>query len=141
MARRTVLAALTLLLASAAPMAAVEKWADPRLKTTDGLVLWLDASRQASAWRAHGKPALHAGAALDVWYDASGNGVHLVQRSRPQQPRFYPLGELAVVRFDGQDDCLGLSGARRTLKDCSLFLVVVPRSNAGLFRGLFALNE
>jgi putative heme-binding domain-containing protein len=134
-------AALALLALIAAPLAAAEKWADPRLKTTDGLALWLDAGRQSAAWRANGKPTPQAGAALDVWYDASGNGLHLVQRSRPQQPRFFPLGRLAVVRFDGQDDCLNLSGLKRTLKECSLFIVAVPRSNAGGFRALFALNE
>ncbi len=141
MSYRMVLAAVTLSVLSATPSPAAEKWADPRLKTTDGLVLWLDASRQPAAWQTNGKPALVGGAPLDVLYDASGNGLHLVQRARPQQPHFFPAGDLAVVRFDGQKDCLNLSGQKRSLKDCTLFIVAVPRSNAGGFRALFALNE
>src|SRR5437867_12008534 len=54
-----------------------EPWADPDLPKAEGLVLWLDAARQPAAWKAHGKPVLGDGAALDVWYDGSGNGFHL----------------------------------------------------------------
>ncbi len=141
MSYRNILAILSLGALTAAPLTAAEKWADPRLKTTDGLILWLDAGRQPAAWKANDKPPLANGAALDILYDASGNGVHLVQRSRTQQPRFIPAGELAVVRFDGKEQCLNLSGLKRTLTDCTLFIVAVPRSNAGSFRGLFAINE
>src|SRR5262245_40031707 len=111
--------------------AAAESWADPDLKTTAGLVLWLDAARLPQAWQAHGKPVLVDGSALDVWYDASGRGLHLVQRVQDAQPRYVAAGGKAVVRFDGQNDCLGLARQNRTLQDFTLFLVAAPRSNAG----------
>src|SRR5262245_44783143 len=88
----------------------IEKWADSRLKITSGLTLWLDASRQGSAGTAHQKQLLQDGSLVDVWYDGSGNGNHVVQQVHSAQPRYLPAGELAVVRFDGVDDCLGLTG-------------------------------
>jgi putative heme-binding domain-containing protein len=117
-----------------------EKWADPRLKVTDGLSLWLDAGRQQAARTAHQKPALPDGGRVDIWYDASGNGLNLVQRFQPSQPQYVPAGERAVVRFDGQDDWLGLSGLNRRLDAFSVFLVTAPRSNAGGFRAFLAVN-
>jgi putative heme-binding domain-containing protein len=118
-----------------------EPWADARLTMTRGLTLWLDAGRQGPARTAHDKPALTAGGPVDVWYDASGNGLHLVQRSRPAMPRFVPAGDRAVVRFDGQAACLGLTGLNRDLGDFTAFLVAAPRSNPGDFRALLAVNE
>src|SRR5439155_16530669 len=104
------------------PTAAAEKWADPSLKTTKGLVLWLDASRQVAAWQAHGKPVLASGALLDVCYDASGNGLHVGQRIREAQPHYVRSGKHAVVRFDGKDDHLGLTGRNRALDEFTLFV-------------------
>src|SRR6266508_287190 len=125
----------------ASPAAAAEKWADPSLKTTKGLVLWLDASRQVAAWQAHGKPPLASGMLLDVCYDASGNGLNLGQRVHDAQPRYVRAGEHAAVRFDGKDDHLGLSGRSRTVEEFTLFVVAAPRSNAGGFRALVAAHE
>jgi hypothetical protein len=119
---------------------AAEPWTEPTAKLPGGVVLWLDAGRQSAAWQAHGRQ-LGGGALLDVWYDGSGNDLNLVQRVQAAQPRWRQVGPHAVVRFDGKDDFLGLAGLKRSLKDCTLFLVAVPRSNAGMFRGLFAVNE
>jgi putative heme-binding domain-containing protein len=120
----------------------VEKWADPRLTQTRGLLLWLDAGRQGAARSAHGKPALQDGGPVDVWYDASGNGLHVVQLFRPSMPRFATAGDRSAVRFDGADDCLGLTGLDRDLlEEFTVFIVAAPRSNAGDFRGLLSLNE
>src|SRR5207237_247008 len=54
----------------------VESWCSPGLKVTAGLELWLDASRQNAARKAHGRPELQPGQPLDTWYDASGNRRH-----------------------------------------------------------------
>jgi putative heme-binding domain-containing protein len=127
--------------ASAADRGAPPPWADPRLKVTAGLVLWLDAGRQGAARTAHQKPAPADGGPFDVWYDASGNRLDLVQRFRASQPRFLAAGELAVVRFDGRDDCLGLTGINRSLDEFTVFLAAAPRSNVGDFRAFLAVNE
>src|SRR5687768_12027545 len=111
---------LAVLVLSASGFAS-EKWADPRLKPPGGVLLWLDATRQPEAWQLHGKPALASNSLLDVWYDASGQGQHLKQRLRDSQPRLIRAGERAVVRFDGKDDFLGLTGQRRTLEKFTLF--------------------
>src|SRR5437762_13911316 len=66
----------------------LEAWADPSLPVSPGLTVWLDSSRQPAAWEAHGKPQLTGGDAMDVWYDASGNGRHFTQAVRAAQPRF-----------------------------------------------------
>jgi putative heme-binding domain-containing protein len=126
------------LLANAAPP---EKWADPHLKTTEGLLLWIDAARQPAAWQAHRKPTLAGTVPLDVAYDGSGNGWHLVQRVHDSQPRFTSAGGHAALRFDGKDDFLGRTLGKRALKEFTLFVHAAPRSNPGYFRALFAGNE
>jgi putative heme-binding domain-containing protein len=120
---------------------AAEPWADPALKTRDGLILWLDAGRQSAARQAHARVDLAADSLLDVAYDASGQKSHLTQRIREFQPRFIRAGERAVIRFDGKDDYLGLTGQKRTLDRFTLFVHVAVRSNPGMFRALFAINE
>src|SRR4051812_45988720 len=58
---------------------AVEPWADPGLKTTRGLVLWLDAGRINAARKAHGLAEVANEGRVDRWYDASGHGRDLAQ--------------------------------------------------------------
>ncbi len=43
----------------------LEPWADPALKVTKGLVLWLDADRLGAARRAHGQPELSDGTRVE----------------------------------------------------------------------------
>jgi putative heme-binding domain-containing protein len=121
--------------------AGVEKWSDSRLKVFAGLSLWLDAALQNKARMAHGKPILRDGSPVDVWYDASGNGLDLVQLTRTAQPRYLPAGDLAVVRFNGTSDCLGLTGLKRSLDEFTIVVVAAPRTNPGDFHGFFAINE
>ena len=116
-------------------------WADVRLPVKSGLMLWLDASRQLAARSAHQRQPLVENGLLDVWYDASGHGRNLIQRTQASQPRFISAGDLAVVRFDGKDDCLELSGLRQAPESLTVLLIAAPRSNAGMFRGLIAANE
>ncbi len=124
-----------------APQAcAAEPWADRNLPKGKGLVLWLDAGRQGAARAAHGLPALSSGGRLAVWYDGSGNGLHLVQRRQDAQPRWQHQGDRAAVRFDGKAAHLALAGLGRSADALTLFVVAAPRSNAGDFRALFAGN-
>jgi putative heme-binding domain-containing protein len=120
---------------------APETWADPRLKTTDGLKLWLDSSRQNPARAANGKPALHSGDPVDVWYDASGYRLDVVQLFQSAQPRYLAADERSVVRFDGKNNCLGLTGLKSQLDEFTIFLAAAPRANPGDYHALFAINE
>ncbi len=117
---------------------AVEPWADGNVKLPADLALWLDATRQQAAYKAHGRSLVHD-SALDVWYDGSGHGLHFSQRVQNMQPRFYEVASLPVVRFDGQQ-FLGRTGSAPPLKDFTLFLVSVPRSNHGNFQGWLAFS-
>jgi putative heme-binding domain-containing protein len=134
-----------------------EPWADRTMTVRDGLVVWLDAARLPAAWQASGK-SLMSGAVIDVWYDASGNGLHVVQRLHESQPRYFVAGDRAVVRFDGKDDFLAVDqpgsaangktlpsknavGTNREIDRFTAFVVAAPRSNAGGFRGFLAAHE
>jgi putative heme-binding domain-containing protein len=123
------------------PAFKVEPWTDARLKATAGLSLWLDASRQSPARKAHGRPDLGDGDPVDVWYDGSGHGLHLVQGFPKSRPLFLSAGDLAVVRFDGVDKCLSRATAKQSLEEFTVFLLTAPRSNTGTFRAFLALNE
>ncbi|MBN9118555.1 MAG: ThuA domain-containing protein [Planctomycetes bacterium] len=118
---------------------AAEPWADEKLPVTNGLELWLDAGRIGAANTANNeKPA--AGGKLAVWFDGSGKGRHLRQPLAAARPTVVKVGAAAVVRFDGEDDHLRLTGGRDELKAFTAFVVVAPRANPGAFRGFFALN-
>jgi hypothetical protein len=126
----------------------VEPWSDPGLPVRDGLVLWLDATRQPEACAATDRPAPVDGAQLGVWYDGSGARRDLVQRERGAQPRFMRVGAGtgggapagALVRFDGVDDVLAATGVGATLAESTLFVRAAPRSNGGGFRALAAAH-
>jgi putative heme-binding domain-containing protein len=118
----------------------IETWADARLPVRAGLVLWIDASRQAAAYAAQGREVPGDGSPLGVAYDASGRRRDLVQRARSLQPKFVVAGPGALFRFDGVDDALAASGLATDLRDCTLFVRAAPRANPGGFRGLFACN-
>jgi putative heme-binding domain-containing protein len=120
---------------------AVEKWADGNLPVQAGLLFWLDASRQSAASQVYGRPAPFSTAPCDVWYDGSGNSLHLMQRIRDAQPRFVQSGDRTVVRFDGKDDFLELTQPGRSLDAFTAFIVAAPRSNVGFFRAFLAAHE
>ncbi|HUE74854.1 MAG TPA: LamG-like jellyroll fold domain-containing protein, partial [Pirellulaceae bacterium] len=110
----------------------VEPWADQRLKVTDGLELWLDATQADSS--SGGR-----------WKDASGHRRDLTQDAQPRQPKWVsdlvPGKEASVLRFDGQDDSLLLAGPQKDYRELTLFVVAAPKSNLGGFRALLAMNK
>jgi putative heme-binding domain-containing protein len=131
-----------ILLSATIASAAVENWADPALSLRTGLVIWLDASRQEVGWKSHGKPPLLSSSRLDVWYDASGNGLHFVQRLQHAQPRYIAPGAgRAVVRFNGLESFLERTAVSRQVDAFTVFLVAAPRTNAGGFRGFLAAHQ
>jgi putative heme-binding domain-containing protein len=119
----------------------LEAWADSSLPVSPGLAVWLDSTRQPAAWQAHNKPELAGGDAMDVWYDASGNGRNFAQVVRASQPRFVAGGRSAAVRFDGENDYLSSGAGPGDLDHFTLIMAVAPKSDAGGFRAFFAANQ
>ena len=115
----------------------IESWADPGLKVTRGLLLWLDAGRLNAARKAFGRSELSDGAKVGVWYDGSGNGRHFAQLREQAQPVYQD----GALRFDGDTSYLERAGAGMRLEDFTIFIVAAPFSNAGDFRAFLATHE
>src|SRR5688572_3335744 len=97
-----------LVVATFAPQArAAEPWADKNLPVTDGLALWLDATRIGPATEAAGAAPPRAGGAVAVWHDASGNKRDARQDAPGRRPQFrtdLTPSQSPTVQFDGRDD-------------------------------------
>jgi len=140
MTHRTHVLVLLLIAVSATVASAqqppLESWADPKLPVKDGLILWLDASSQPAASKAH-EPALVEGDALTTWYDGSGHHRDLAQPTESARPKFSAAG----VRFDGNDDhLLRDDAAAPPLKEFTAVMVAIPRTNRGGFRGFLSAS-
>lgn len=114
----------------------LEPWADPGLKVTRGLILWLDAGRLNAAREARGLPELSDGQRVETWYDASGQGWDVTQTREEARPEFLE----GALRFDGEATHLERAGLGATLKEFTLFVVAAPLSNSGGFRALVAMH-
>src|SRR5947209_6634010 len=84
---------LAIFLSALAPASSITagetlRWCDPHLAIRNGLVMWLDASRQGAAAEAAGRAATGDGAALETWFDGSGNRIDLTAQSAAARPRF-----------------------------------------------------
>jgi putative heme-binding domain-containing protein len=127
-----------------APLAAraAEPWVDPKLPVTDGLELWLDASRLDAAAKAAkaAKEKVPTDGKLAVWFDGSGKVRHLRQPNASARPTVVKVGDAAIVRFDGEDDHFRFTGGKGELTTFTAYIVVAPRTNFGGFRGFLALN-
>jgi putative heme-binding domain-containing protein len=128
-------------LASTARLSATEPWADPRLKIVDSLQLWIDATRQNAAHKALQIPELSSLQPIDLALDGSGQGRHLIQKEAMARPQFVSSEGHTALRFSGQNQHLGLTDLKQSLKQTTIFLVVVPFSNRGDFRAFLALNK
>ena len=55
---------------------------------------------------------------VSTWTDMSGNGFHATQSTADKKPHFKTnvVNGKPVVRFDGTDDCLAISGSASTMK-------------------------
>ena len=118
----------------AAPLRAADE-----LPVQEGLEFHLDVTRLGDSTAAKELP--EDGIAIEVWPDASGKGRDVRQATESARPRLVPVGDSRVVRFDGTDDHLRVTGIEQSLDAATIFIVAAPRSNAGAFRGLFAANE
>ena len=114
-----------------------ESWADPGLKITRGLLLWLDSGRLNAARKAHGQAEVSDGSRIDIWHDASGQGRHLVQAREEARPLYLE----GALRFDGKASFLERAGMKARLEDFTLFIVAAPLSNSGGFRAFVAMRQ
>lgn len=143
--RRLWSVAVSLVLWAAAAAPGVEPWADRRLTVTDGLALWLDATRLHVSANDPQGPNLRDGDPVRRWPDASGRRREARQEQPSRQPvreRLAAAGQPAppAVRFDGQDDVLSADELGGELAEGTLIVVGAPLSNRGGFRGLAAMN-
>jgi putative heme-binding domain-containing protein len=114
-----------------------EPWADPGLKVTRGLTLWLDAGRLNAARKAHGQPEVSDGMRVQTWYDASGQGWDVTQPREDARPKFLE----GALRFDGEETYLERPGLKTRMKEFTLFVVAAPLSNGGGFRAFAAMHQ
>jgi putative heme-binding domain-containing protein len=119
---------------------AAEKWADPRLPVTNGLVVWLDAARLSKARAALGLPLLRDGDTLDQWPDASGHKRRLAQADPRVRPAYRPTGDFHAIRFNGQDAHFRLSNLGQSFREMTVFVVAAPFSNPDWFTAFLAMS-
>ncbi len=127
-----------LLLAALTIVAPAE--ADDNLPIRDGLEVWFAASHidAASTWAEAGDEGETV--RITTWPDASGNERHALQAEPTAQPQLIQVGPSHIVRFDGIDDHLRVTGIDRTAGGATIFVVAAPQKNAGSFRAFVAAN-
>jgi len=108
------------------------------LPVKESLFLHLDAANQTVLHKAAELTPLGNGRSLDRWLDSSTGALVVVQTSAVGRPIFRTDGVEAFARFDGKDDYLSVSGSKRRAKEVTVFVLAAPRSNKGLFSGMFA---
>ncbi|MDB6040413.1 MAG: hypothetical protein JWM99_4254 [Verrucomicrobiales bacterium] len=118
-----------------------EPWTDERLPVRDGLELWLDASHETEARKVHQLAILLSGTPADFWHDGSGHKRDMSQRLPNARPKLIVTQQGAYFSFDGKDDTFAAGNLGISLTNVSIFLLAAPQSNAGFFRGLFAINQ
>ncbi|MEK7950785.1 DUF7133 domain-containing protein [Luteolibacter soli] len=112
----------------------IARWADASIPVTDGLELWLDASRENEAREAHYMNRLADGQAMELWHDSSGKSRHLAQWSSV----FRPLWKGGSVEFLGDDYLAALLTPGVESRECTIFIVAAPDRASGDFPALFS---
>ncbi|RYD43956.1 MAG: hypothetical protein EOP83_31495, partial [Verrucomicrobiaceae bacterium] len=110
--------AFSLLIALAA-RGEIARWGDVSIPVTDGLELWLDASRENEAREAHYMNRLADDQAMELWHDSSGKSRHLAQWTNI----FRPLWKGGSVEFAGDDYLAALLTPGVQSKECTIFIV------------------
>src|SRR5262245_21034056 len=101
------------------------------LPVKDGLLLHLDAAHQRSLRQAAGLPGTGNSSPVDRWLDESGPARFATQPFAASRPVYRADDQEAFVRFDGKDDFLSMSGAKRRARELTVFVLAAPRSNKG----------
>ena len=115
---------------------AAEPWADKRLAVTEGLDAWYDGAALVEQTK-----SLADGNFINDWPDASGQGRVARSARIDCRPQLFVETidnvRIASVRFDGIDDHLLADGPNERAA-LTLCMVVRPRSNNGVFKGIIA---
>ena len=96
-------------------------------ETPPGLIVHLDAADA------------HAGEVAGL-VDRAATGRSFTQDDEGARPSVVQIGDARVLRFDGVDDHLRVTGTGMRAEALTLFIVAAPHANPGDFRGLFATN-
>src|SRR5262245_11863307 len=107
----------------------------------NGLVLRLDAGEQATARTNAHVPPLGNLMPVDRWLDTSGNARHALQTVASHRPVFKTADGEALLRFDGAEDFLAISGPHLAFSNITVFVLAAPRTNTGAFSALFSTVE
>jgi putative heme-binding domain-containing protein len=109
------------------------------LPVRQGLILELDAARQPGLHQSAGFPAIGNRSPLSRWMASPASLTSFaIQPTPAQRPRYLADGSEALVRFDGKDDFLILSGPKRATRELTVFVLAAPKGNPGPFVGLLA---
>ena len=117
----------------------VESWADPGLKVTRGLALWLDAGRLNAARKAHGSPGSIRRSAASASGTTARAMAGISPSMRARRSRSIMDGAL---RFDGETSFLERRGRGRcgwTISRSSSWRLRLPIG--GDFRAFLAMHE
>lgn len=88
-------------------------------KKVSGLLAWYDAANVGSVYQsAGGSLATADGDPVGQWQDLSGNGYHWAQASGTNKPAFRTnvKNGRPVIRFDGVNDYMSISGSASAMK-------------------------
>ena len=117
-----------------------EPWADTALPVTDGLYVWLDASRIDPGRKALQLASVKESDRIDLWPDASGHRRHLLQTLAESRPTYVTADSFHALRFDGSRTYLSRLELSQSAEAVTVFLVAAPTSNSGMFVGPLALS-
>jgi putative heme-binding domain-containing protein len=117
----------------------IASWSDPQIPTTEGLYLWLDASRVNASREAASKPVLKNGDPVEAWPDASGHQRDVAQKEEKRRPRLHQSSRFHGVRFDGVDDYLLSSGQKFASSAVTVFIVGTAFQNPGGYAAMVAM--
>lgn len=98
--------------------------------SSDGLVLWLDATDVDGDGDAANQPAV--GSPLERWHDKSGAGNHVGQSEGAQRPTVErgSFGDRQVIRFHGDDLLSRETFAGFVYRDQPIHVVIVMQTSA-----------
>src|SRR6478736_3239965 len=106
-------------------------------------LLHMDAAQQKTLRQQASLPPLSPNQPADIVLAKYAGGELRALQSEvdAQRPVYTTDGTAAMLRFDGVDDFLALSGPRKLAPAVTVFVLAAPKTNPGFFRGFFACSE
>jgi putative heme-binding domain-containing protein len=106
--------------------AAVERWADPAVPVTSGLVLWLDAGREV---------------APGLWHDASGNKRNATRPAAAAPTSLRGAGAKGAVSFDDKSNPFAIHADGLRLPEATVVIFARATPGAGGAQTLLTANS